>query len=385
MEQVQKVLMVCKALPDTFAGGIQTAVWALSGALLDRGLEVSILTAGPAFRPAERVVSDGRILVRIPYLPARKLPVGGMVLEERAFNFAAMQWIGRHGSEYDMIHLQGRSGSQAMHIKQKLPPIIATFHGCIRAEKSQLGFDNPADRLFYPLHASRWEKMVWRSADGIIVVSKALDRELRISWGNPAAPMAFIPNGSHVYAREPEPPKPGQSLLFVGRIEPIKGLMFLLEAMRGLPDHVSLRVIGDGSEKVRAEAFVKENSLSGRVTFLGRQPGEVVMQEMKQAYLVVVPSLFEPQGIVVLEAFQSGRPVVASAVGGIPEMVTDGQNGLLVPPGDAPALREAIGGLLNCVQKNAEMGRKGQETSRFSTWGHIAELTHEFYAKVRNG
>jgi glycosyltransferase involved in cell wall biosynthesis len=385
MEQVQKVLMVCKALPDTFAGGIQTAVWALSGALIDRGLEVSILTAGPAFRAAERVVSDGRILERIPYLPARKLPVGGMVLEERAFNFAAMQWIRQHGSEYDIIHLQGRSGSQAMHIKRKLPPIIATFHGCIRAEKSQLGFDNPADRLFYPLHASRWEKMVWRSANGIIVVSKALDRELRQSWGTPAAPLECIPNGSHVFEEEPEPPQLGQPLLFVGRIEPIKGLMFLLEAMKGLPEQIHLRVIGDGSEKARAEEFVKENGLSGRVSFLGRQPGHVVMQEVLASYLVVVPSLFEPQGIVVLEAFQGSRPVVASAVGGIPEMVTNGQNGLLVPPADVNSLRNALESLWQNPEKSVEMGRKGRETSRFATWGHIAKLTHEFYAKVRNG
>ncbi len=385
MEPVQKVLMICKSLPDTFAGGIQTAVWSLSGHLAQRGLGISILTAGSFREKAHRVEKEGRILEKIPYFPGRKLPFLKMLSEESAFNIQAAKWVKKHGHRYDLIHIQGRSGTPSLKYKDELPPIVATVHGSIHEELARQFFPDPLDQKFYPRQAIRWENWVWKSVAGSIVVSKALRQEIENAWGEPNGISEVITNG--IEAQEPPQsgPQPGQPLLFIARLEPIKGLMDLLHAMVGLPESVTLNVIGDGSEREKAEAFVKSQQMESRVHFLGRQPQDAVRGWVKKSYAVIVPSLFEAQGIVVLEALQGGRPVIASTNGGIPEMVTNGQEGLLIDPGNPDTLREAIAWMVNHPEKTAEMGSKGLERSHFYSWERVAELTEAFYNKVKLG
>ncbi len=149
--------------------------------------------------------------------------------------------------------------------------------------------------------------------------------------------------------------------------EPKKGLTVLLRALAalarrdGLPPWQCL-LVGDGPARGRLEALAAELGLSGRVVFAGMRRD--VPRVLPALDLFVYPSLYEGFGIAIVEAMAAGRPVVASAVGGIPEIVVDRDTGLLVPPGDAAVLAEALATLLASPDQARQMGRRGRERAR---------------------
>jgi glycosyltransferase involved in cell wall biosynthesis len=151
-------------------------------------------------------------------------------------------------------------------------------------------------------------------------------------------------------------------LLCVGRLIPIKGHLVLLRALaqaRSLVPGVVLEVAGRGPLEPALKSFARELGLNDAVRFLGFV--SPVQQAIETAAVVVVPSLGEGFGMVALEAMERGRPVIASAVGGLPEIVADGDTGIVVPPGDADALADAIVALAGDLQRAARMGERGRE------------------------
>jgi glycosyltransferase involved in cell wall biosynthesis len=140
--------------------------------------------------------------------------------------------------------------------------------------------------------------------------------------------------------------------LVVAHLIPSKGVAVAIKALIGLPEYIVLWVIGDGEERGYLQNLCKELSLDSRVTFLGLQVD--VAPYMQAADCLVCPSTWaEAAGLVILEALASGLPVVASDVGGIPEFVEDGKNGLLFPAGDVEQLTER----LRRVEGNPEAAR----------------------------
>lgn len=152
----------------------------------------------------------------------------------------------------------------------------------------------------------------------------------------------------------PDPARP--SLLMAGRLTPPKGVETLIRALRQLPG-VALDVLGDGPERARLA-----RELPAQIRWHGQRPVEEVSERIAGAAAVIVPSLWpENQPYAVLEAQARARPVVASRIGGIPEMIEDGRTGLLVPPGDAEALAVAIRRLLDRPQEAAAMGKLARQ------------------------
>jgi len=133
----------------------------------------------------------------------------------------------------------------------------------------------------------------------------------------------------------------GNALVFAGRLGPQKAVGVLLTALADV-DGVSLVVAGDGPEREALERHVAELGLDGRVRFLGSVPRETVLRLFGAGDASVLPSAWENFPHTVVEALAVGCPVIATAVGGVPEVVRDGENGLLVAPGDASALGDAI-------------------------------------------
>jgi len=149
-------------------------------------------------------------------------------------------------------------------------------------------------------------------------------------------------------------------LLAVGRLSPEKGFHVLIEALAGLGDQCPLTwIVGDGPERSMLEVQLRALGLESRVTLIGYR--ETLGPYYDAADLIVVPSLTEGQGLVALEAMAHGRAVLASRVGGLPEVVQDGVTGRLIPHGDAEVLRRTIVEMLRQPDRLEAMGREGRE------------------------
>jgi len=165
------------------------------------------------------------------------------------------------------------------------------------------------------------------------------------------------PNG------DPKPYAAGdRRLLCVGRLIPIKGHIVLLRAFaaakRDLPD-LQLDIAGGGPLEPALKALVRELGIADSVHFLGHV--SPIQAAIERAAVVVVPSMGEGFGMVALEAMERARPVIAAAIGGLGELVRDGETGLLVPPGEAEPLHAAIvrlAGDLDLARRMGEAGRR---------------------------
>jgi glycosyltransferase involved in cell wall biosynthesis len=212
------------------------------------------------------------------------------------------------------------------------------------------------------------------SMDRLIVPSESIRRKV-VGEAREGARFAIIPNGVDLsrfaspapcaLRREFGIPAEAPLLGVVARLEPEKGHRFLLDAMPSVlapaPD-AWLAIVGEGSEAEALRAQAASLSVADRVVFTGRR--EDVSALTADLTVAVLPSLREAQGISILEAMARGVPVVASAVGGIPEVITSGVDGLLVPPGDPDALANAIGQLLSDAALRERIGAAGYATVR---------------------
>jgi len=148
---------------------------------------------------------------------------------------------------------------------------------------------------------------------------------------------------------------------YVGRLTPFKGVGTLLEAVARLRPSVPFLVVGDGPSREELEAKAARLDLEN-VRFLGYQSGAALHDLVARAMFIVVPSeWYENCPYAVLEAYALGTPVVATAIGGIPELVEDGVSGVLVPPGDPDALAAGLRRLLEMGGSLAQMGHAGRE------------------------
>jgi colanic acid/amylovoran biosynthesis glycosyltransferase len=204
-------------------------------------------------------------------------------------------------------------------------------------------------------------RVVLRRARVVVAPSTVLADEAR-DLG--ARAVAVIPSGVDVaeeIGAEDEPP----FVLYAGRLSPEKGVLVLVDAADGIP----LVIVGDGPLREHvpgARGFVAHDEL---LKLYGR------------AAVVAVPSYREGFGVVCAEAMAHGRPVVASAVGGLLDLVSDGVTGIHVPPGDVPALRAALERLLADRELRRRLGEAGRERvrERFS-WSAVIDSTLAAYA-----
>lgn len=173
-------------------------------------------------------------------------------------------------------------------------------------------------------------------------------RELAVSWGVDPERVSVLPNPAP--ALEALPPRDelrarlgltGPTLAFAGRLTAQKSLRVALEAVAAV-DGVELLVAGEGDERPALERGIAELGLGGRVRLLGAQPRTQVLELFAAADAAILSSSWENFPHTVVEALAVGTPVLATATGGVAEVVRDGENGLLVPLGDAQALARAV-------------------------------------------
>jgi len=209
---------------------------------------------------------------------------------------------------------------------------------------------------------ARVDRLVGRLVDVHVAASHGLARYLAETEGFAEAEFEVAHYGVRLAAPAPGPPPDGPPrALAIGRLIPIKGHDVLLRAFALALSQVpglELHVAGTGPLESRLRSLADELGVAAHVRLLGHvQP---VQQAIVESLFVVVPSLGEGFGLVALEAMERGRAVVASGVGGLLDIVADGETGILVPPGDAEALADAIVALARDPELAARMGVEGR-------------------------
>ncbi len=250
-------------------------------------------------------------------------------------------------------------------------PLVATCH---------LWFEEPGAGLaFRWLHLA--ERRAYRRFDAVVAVSEAISRSLS-AWG--LVHPTTIPNGISRDDFDPSPAPPANHsrvvLLNVGRLAAQKNQQLLVRAVallrqRGLD--VELNIAGEGPCRAELEGLIRDLLLQDSVRLLGFQPE--IDKVLKEADLFVMPSLDEGLPIALLEAMASGIPVVATRVGSIPEVLQDGEAGLLVATAELPALVSAIELLVANPTLRRALGSRGRERVR-KAYGALT--MYEAYAEI---
>ena len=271
------------------------------------------------------------------------------------------------------------------------------------------------EQLGTAYHASTWiERTAYQNADGVVAVSEAMKEDVQTLYGVTPERVRVIHNGIDPEEYRPRPaPDTLRALgvdpecpivLFVGRITRQKGILHLVRAIRHVrPDvQVVLCAGAPDTPEIAAEMTdlvrdAKREAAAEIVWIPEMLPKGDVIALYTHAAVFVCPSVYEPFGIINLEAMACETPVVASAVGGIPEIVVDGETGVLVPietaAGDSPeprdpeafsrALAAAVNDLMAAPERRAAMGKaaRARVLAQFS-WESIAAQTLDFYRSL---
>lgn len=232
-------------------------------------------------------------------------------------------------------------------------PVIFHLHGG--------GFREFFERDCGPL-ARAWVRGVFKRAAQVIVLSPRWE-----AWVRTVAPQArvhVIPNPAPAITNKREHPADGDPvLLFLGAIIEKKGVFELLEAVAGLRErYPRCRLVLAGTGPAQAQVLARAAALgiASQVEMPGWVDAAARDARLAQAAVFVLPSYYEGMPMSVLEAMAAGVPVIASDVGGIPELIAHGVDGLLIAPGDVPALTAALEGLLSDAPLRAAMGQAAQ-------------------------
>ncbi|GAB4506124.1 MAG: hypothetical protein Kow00123_02620 [Anaerolineales bacterium] len=316
-------------------GGVEsTVVYFLDGAAARGDVSLHVVTSLPSVQSPQ---THTRGPVRITYLP--RLRWGRAV--GYAGDFRAIRRIVEQ-EQPDLVHGQGTTFYAGAALASGVPAVI-TAHGVAFRELAYLrGLSQRARGLW----DAWYERRCIHRTRYLIAIAPYVAREFA-RWTR--ARVWHVPNAiSERFFALPRAPEP-RTILFAGVVSPRKAVYELVQAVarvrRSLPD-VRLRIAGDmrpfPDYVARIRQLVAEQGLEENVRFLGPLPESDILAEYARAAALALPSWQETLPAAVAQAMAAGVPVVATAVGGVPDVVQDGQTGLLVRPGDVAGLADAL-------------------------------------------
>ena len=345
----------------------------------------TFFTLEAAKNPARLVMAHLRAMTRAP---------------GRYFSTLALAWRtapkGVRGHAYQAIYF-AEAGVLADHLRRlnvrHLHNHIAEAAGTVAMLAARLAgipfsFTLHGPGIFYDPYRWRLDQKIHRAAFVACISNFARAQAMNLSARADWHKLRIVHCGVDpaLYQRD-KTRAPGKHLLFVGRLAAVKGVPVLFQAfadvLQAHPD-ATLTLIGDGPERVGLEAEAAHLGLADKVRFSGYQSQDAVAGALARADIFVLPSFAEGVPVVLMEAMATGLPVVATAVGGVSELVDHRESGLLVPPGDKQALAQALTGLLDDPALRADMGRAGRAkvTAEFDSQREAAKLAELLAGKA---
>ena len=363
-------------------GGVEECCRQLAHQYRARGVKVIVLTnRWPRSLPEEETfegipVYSLAMRVAGPSLKSKLTAFGTAPLIRRR----VLQILRHHQVELLHVHCVSLNAVYAMAAQKALGlPLVVTLHG-------ELNMD--AGGLF---QRERWAQRALRDslhrADYVTACSEQTLLEAEAWYGKPLREKgAAIHNGIAPAGEAAPYSHSNPYILAIGRHVPQKGFDVLLQAMAKLANlslpKVDLILAGDGPEHAALQTQAAELRLTKQVHFPGRVDHATALQLFAGCLFFVLPSRQEPFGLVNLEAMLARRAVIASRVGGVPEIVEDKQTGLLVPPEDPEALTEAIVRLLTNIPLRRRLAIAGHERAQDFTWTRAVDRYLEVYSRL---
>lgn len=329
------------------------------------GLEVQVLTSSHPQRP-ERDEYQGVPIDRLDVLNPENLTSLDRVHLIRSQLRQAVQRL-----RPDLFHFHGTHPVFAFHFARliKTRPSLLTLHGPVAI---------PAKRVTEAL------KAFLREFNWIACCSSWTLGHLRALLPETESRSCVALNALPLDPSEPSwEGERSRQLLIAGRLAPEKGLDLAIESLLHLPEGFRLQVAGSGQQRSELEALVERLHLGSRVHFLGELPTPELQKLFRSSLATLVPSRHEGFGLIALEATWAGCPVVASRVGGLPEVVRDSHGGVLIAPEDPVALARAI---LELDERPDETRRRADRAWRAARaqfcWTSLVQQYHTLYHRL---
>lgn len=388
------------AHPFHAPGGLERAVFLLAQHLRAEGVETVLFTRPPT-RP-------GRFPGEVVHVPYDRVPglAHGRVLD-RTLNyprFAAR--LGRAVAErvragtIDLVHAQGLTALGYGRLRRRDPALAAPL--LMNPQGMEEHKTSGAKRLALG-RIRALSREAARLSDAVIATDEATRHEVPELLGVPEERVVVLPNGidpEELRRATPEDPDrlvrqalpgikgAGPVFISVGRLEAYKGFGDLLEAFEllsasgALPARWAWVVVGEGPYRATLERR-RQLGIASHLLLAGRVSEQLLHALYARADVFVHATHFEGSSLVTLEAMAHGLPVVATAAGGIPDKVVDGESGRLVPPRDVPALAAAIAEMARDPERRRRLGARGRELvlDRFG-WPALARRTIAVYEEL---
>jgi len=373
LPKMLKILIVSGTFPPRRYGGVTKTTYLVAKKLAERGHEVTVFTTDVGNNEHERLPVQGSEIIngiRVYYfrnlsnviafrqrilLPPRMIPV-----------------LARSICNFDIVHLNGLRSfhdvAVSYYAKKYGVPYVQQAHGSLPRIKPKRILKLFWDELF--------GRYLLRGATKVIALNR-METELYRAVGVPEEKIVIIPNGIDLSEYDKLPPKGSfkrkynipedkRIILYLARIDRIKGIDILIKAYAYLIKKMNLKdsvlVIAGPDEGYLNEAnsLVRRLSISSYVLFTGPLYDRDKLEALVDTNIYVLPSRYETFPMAVLEASACGKPIVASKVGGLKELIIDGETGLLFEAGNVIQLAKAIHFLVNECKKAEEMGLKGR-------------------------
>ncbi|RME44186.1 MAG: glycosyltransferase family 1 protein [Caldilineae bacterium] len=390
-------------------GGMNVYVKELTTELDRRGITVDVFTRSqePGTPVVHGVLGERSRVIHVPAGPERPYNKNKVYDHLPEFVEHVRARAIRENLQYDILHshywLSGLA-ARSLRCIWGGTPIIQMFH-TLGEMKNRIA-QTPAERET-PLRI-RSERDIVHFADRLIAATPVEKNDLTTLYDADPAKIDIIPPGVNLRLFRPLPrdealrkigvPQGHKMILFVGRIQPLKGIDSLIRAMAlvlrrypELKNHLCISIIGgdpnpdselEQAELERLHALKEELGIGDLVTFLGAKDQNTLAHYYSAAQMVVMPSHYESFGMVAIEAMACATPVIASDVGGLTYTVEDGFNGYLVPRKDHAALADKIGLLLRYPRLRDQLGEQAHRWVERFSWAHIADEILTVYQKT---
>ncbi len=365
-----KIAILVSAFPPQVSGGTGIATYNTARQLVMLGHEVHVITTLSKGLPKESI-EQGFHIHRVSL-------INKPILEATSFFINALFVIRRINP--DLVHVQ--STILALHgflIKAFLrKPYLVYGRG------SDIYLSSRFDRLLARLTLAKADAVIAQTNDMKDTMHKLCNRDILV-----------IPNGVDADRFSNLSRKESRSklningndrvILFVGGLRLVKGVRYLIESMniiRHEYQNIRLLIVGNGKERQNLENITEKLNLTECISFMGWVPNEAIQEYMAASDILVLPSLSEGFPVTILEAMASGLPIVCTKVGGMSEIVIDGENGYLIEPKNSMEIAEKVLLLLKNDNLKQRMSENNRQRAKRYSWEGVARNLGEVYTKV---